>query len=85
MTPKIETRPVPPRGLKGSNMAIIRSMEPAKYVLVDGRKVLQGDSYLCPNVAKANSFWSSARKIGLGMIRRTEENGTRVWVVEKNK
>lgn len=81
----IESKIIPPRGARGSNQSIIRAMKPA-IVTTDeqGKKVLKGDSYLCTTKMKANSFWSSARKMGLGMVRRSEDGGTRCWVIERN-
>lgn len=81
--PTIEQKRIPPRGAKGSNQSIIRAMKPARVVTEAGKKVLIGDSYLCPTRSKSNSFFSSARKMGLFLVRRSEDGGTRCWVVER--
>lgn len=81
--PNIERRVVPPRGSRGSNQAIIRAMEKARYVEKDGKVVLEGEGVLVESRAKGNSFWSSGKKMGLKIIRRTEEGGkVRCWVLD---
>lgn len=83
--PTITIKVVPARGASGSNRAIIAGMRPAIWVTIDGKRVLQGDSFLAGSRAKTNSFYSSARKMGLGMVRRREGEGTRCWVIEKGR
>ena len=77
-----ETKVIPARGARGSNQCILRAMKPAQWVVGDDdQPVLEGDSHLCDTRSKSNSFFSSARKMGLKLIRRQEDGGMiRFWV-----